>query len=364
MLRKSRKPVLDLFFGILLVLFGFLIEQCKPVAEKEKIPNGTPVDCTYSLPDLAKINQFILENPNEAKLFRIRSLILLDSGHYSEALSDARRALALNPGDLYNFVVVGKAHRALGQVDSALSACHTAEKAGFEDPDNYLVLGDLYFIVRQYKTSLEYLNKALKLAPYEPKIYFLKGLLFWEQKDTTKALSNWQTSIEQDAGFGDGYAKLAAYYMSVRQFSAAEQYLRSGLRLKPKDAFLHYNMGIFLNFKGYTDSASKAYESALNLDPNLNLAQANLGMIRFQQRKYDESKILLEKALPSDPKNSVLAYSLGICYQNTGELRKAETELNKVVKLDREFVKESEKALERIRKQISLKSKDSSSVFK
>ena len=70
------------------------------MTDKEKTDNGSPVDCTYSLPNLAKINQYILENPEDGKLFRIRSQILLDSGQYKEALSDAKRALSLNPEDL------------------------------------------------------------------------------------------------------------------------------------------------------------------------------------------------------------------------------------------------------------------------
>jgi len=337
-------------FIVLILLFAGFFESCQPLQEREKTEKGTPIDCTYSLPDLARINQFILENPNDGKLFRIRSQILLDSGQYKEALSDAKRALSLNPEDLYNFVVVGKAHRALGQIDSALMACNTAEKSGFNDPDNYLLMGDLYLIIRQYNKSLEYLNKALKLAPFEPKIYFLKGMLFWEQNDTTKAVSNWQTSIEQDASFGDGYAKLASHYINLKKFDLAEQYLRSGLRLKPNDAFLHYDMGVFLTFKGYSDSAASAYEQALVLKPDLSVAQTNLGLIRFNQRRYTESRSLLEKALPTDPKNPAILYPLALSYQYTGMLDNAIAELDKVIKLNRDYVKEAGLALEKTRK--------------
>ena len=346
-------------FGLLITSSYLFLSSCKPYSEKEKTTDGIPVDCTYSLPNLAEINQFILKNPNDGKLYRIRSQILLDSGRYKEALSDAKKALSYNPEDYYNFVVVGKAHRALGQIDSALSACLTAEKEGFKDPDNYLLLGDLYLIVRQYKKSLDYLNLALKEAPFEPRIYFLKGMVFWETKDTVKALSNWQTSIEQDANYADGYTKLAVYYMDSKQYDIAEQFLRSGLRLQPKDAFLNYDMGVFLTYKNFPDSAEVFYEKALALDKNMGLAKLNLGLLRFAKGKYQESIELLEPVVAEDPKNSTLAYHLGMAFRYTGQYPKALEQLERTVKLDRDYVKDAAIQSEKVRKIIQKQRLDS-----
>jgi tetratricopeptide (TPR) repeat protein len=337
--------------------------SCKPYSEKESTENGTPVDCTYSLPNLAKINQFILQSPNDAKLFRIRSQILLDSGRFEESLSDAKRALSINSDDLYNYVVVAKSHRALGHIDSALSACITAEKEGFNDPDNFLLLGDLYLIIRQYGRSLDYLNKALKLAPFEPRIYYLKGVLFWEQGDTTKALSSWQTSIEQDASFGDGYARLATFYMNKNDYGTAEQYLRSGIRLKPDDAFLHYDMGVFLNFKGYPDSAIAAYEKSLELDNKLYQAKENLAYLLYRKGNYQKAIPLLESAREKDGKNSILLYYLGSSYQFNGEYEKAIELLTLVVNLNRDFVKEAQNSILRAQKLKTFQKRDTTKII-
>lgn len=334
---------------VALSIFGWATTSCNPMEEKTATNDGLPVDCTFSLPNLQKINQYILSSPGDARLYRIRSQILLDSGRYTEALSDAKKALSLKPDDLFNFVVVGKAHRALGHIDSALSACATAEKSGFEDPDNYLLMGDLYFVVRQYKKSLEYLNKALQKAPYEPRIYYLKGLLFWEQKDTAKAISNWQTSIEQDAEYADGYTQLAIYYMATKQYAVAEQYLRSGLRLRPEDAFLNYDMGVFLNQKNFPDSATPFYEKAIRLDPKLGAARLNLGLIRFQKGAYEEVVTLLEPVVAEDPRNAPAAYHLGMAYRYTNQLDKAETELRRTIDLNRDYLKDAGLALEKLR---------------
>lgn len=329
-------------------VFGTLFfAGCKPFSEKQSVNDGVPIDCTLSIPKLSEVNRYILSDPSNASLFRIRSQILLDSSRYREALSDAKQALSLNPEDLYNFVVVGKAHRALGHLDSALSACVTAEKAGFNDPDNYMLMGDLYLIIRQYKKSLDYLNKALKMAPFEPRIYFLKGMVFWETRDTVKALSNWQTSIEQDAAYADGYCRLATYYMEAKKYNIAEQYLRSGLRLRPADAFLNYDMGVFLSYRNYPDSAALFYEKAIQLDSRLTPARINLGILRYQKGVYPEALSLLEPCTKEDPKNAMLAYYLGLTLRKNEQEEKGLAELNRAVLLGGEYGKLAEKILKR-----------------
>jgi tetratricopeptide (TPR) repeat protein len=316
---------------------------CKPFTEKQQKKDGIPVDCTLSIPSLPEVTRQILQDPSNAVLYRVRSQILIDSGRHAEALSDAKRALSLNPEDQYNFVVVAKAHRAMGHVDSALSACATAEQNGFKDPDNYLLMGDLYLIIRQYGKSLDYLNKALKMAPFEPRIYFLKGMVFWETKDTTKALSNWQTSIEQDPEYADGYCRLATYYMERKKYDVAEQYLRSGLRLRPGDAFLQYDMGVFLTYRGFPDSASRFYEQALKLNPSLIPAKINLGVLRYENGRYEEALNLLEPCRNEDPKNPLLAYYLGLSYDRNDQKDKAEAEFRRAVLLGGEYGKKAEK---------------------
>ena len=332
---------------LLALLFAGVLHSCKPFTEKEKSTGGTPVDCTLSIPDLAQVNRFILQEPANANLFRIRSQILLDSGRFTEALSDAKRALSLNPEDQYNFVVVGKAHRALGHIDSALSACATAEQNGFADPDNFMLMGDLYLVVRQYKKSLDYLNKALKMAPFEPRIYFLKGMVFWETKDTSRALSSWQTSIEQDPEYADGYCRLATYYMEKKQYNVAEQFLRSGLRLRPGDAFLNYDMGVFLTYRNFPDSSIGFYEKALQIDPKLVPAKINLGILRYRKGAWREAQNLLEPCVNEDPKNAMLAYYLGLSYRRNEQEEKGIAELERAAALGGEYGKEAARVLKK-----------------
>ncbi len=118
-------------------------------------------------------------------------------------------------------------------------------------------------------------------------------------------------------------------------------------------------MGIYLTYKGFADSATQSYKTALSFAPDLSLAKANLALLLCDKGNYDEAKPLLEQAIPSDPKNTTLILRLAQCYQNSGELEKAKMEYNKIIQLDRDFVKEAAKGLEKIQKRIGSQKQDS-----
>jgi Tfp pilus assembly protein PilF len=172
-------------------------------------------------------------------------------------------------------------------------------------------------------------------------------MVFWETKDTAKALSNWQTSIEQDPEYADGYCRLATYYMANKQYSVAEQFLRSGLRLRPNDAFLNFDMGVFLTYRNFPDSSIGFYEKALALDPKLSPARINLGVLRYRNGSYSEALNLLEPCVKDDPKNALLAYYLGLSYRKNEMEEKAVSELERAVALGGEYGKEAAKALKK-----------------
>lgn len=56
------------------------------------------------------------------------------------------------------------------------------------------------------------------------------------------------------------------------------------------------------------DDAVPFLENALRLDPKLGMASTSLGMVKLDQRKFDEAKVLLEKAISLDQTNHLALY--------------------------------------------------------
>ena len=67
---------------------------------------------------------------------------------------------------------------------------------------------------------------------------------------------------------------------------------------------------VFQNDKNFTE-AFRCYSEAINLDPNLNAAYNNLGVLLFGQERFAEAEEVFRQAIAKDPNYAAYYYNLG-----------------------------------------------------
>ena len=75
--------------------------------------------------------------------------------------------------------------------------------------------------------------------------------------------------------------------------------------------------------EGDLDEAEKMFRKASEVDPELTLAQFNLGIVLNKQLKYRRAVPVFEKVLEAEPNNLECYLYLGTAYSASGELSKA-----------------------------------------
>ncbi len=73
--------------------------------------------------------------------------------------------------------------------------------------------------------------------------------------------------------------------------------------------------------------AEKAFQKAIDLEPNAAEAYTGLADVRIRQNRFDDALPLLEKSLQLDPKYRVTHFLLGTVYRQKGRLDDAQREL-------------------------------------
>ncbi len=96
-------------------------------------------------------------------------------------------------------------------------------------------------------------------------------------------------------------AQAASAAMNAQNYQAAEQTYRKLLEAVPNVGELHSNLGLAQYFQGKTGQAAASLERALELKPDLFVAQYFLGRIYFENSKYAEALPLLESASRAQP---------------------------------------------------------------
>ncbi|MBK0402853.1 tetratricopeptide repeat protein [Adhaeribacter sp. BT258] len=284
-------------------------------------------------PDLkiARLTEAIEKEPKNAVLYAQRSRLYLDLKKNEEALKDAEKAISLDASNGEFFFLKAKAQRALNRLEAALSSAKAAETKNYRQAELYILMGEIFIIVKQYQQAIDYLNQALKLSSFNEFAYFYKGIVYAESGDTTRAISNFQTAIEQSPEFVEPYNELAKIHTAQRKFGEAHQYIQSGLRFDGSNAFLHYNEGVNLVRQNLADSAAASFKQALLADTAMYLANYNLGVIAYNKDKYADAAVYFEKGLHHADKLPNLNLLLADSYEKSGRREDALRQYNVVL---------------------------------
>ncbi len=82
------------------------------------------------------------------------------------------------------------------------------------------------------------------------------------------------------------------------------------------------------------DEAIRCYSEALRLDPNLYIAQNNLGVLFSYQKRYVEAEIALRKAIDLNPSDATTYHNLGVLLKDLNRTIEAEVAFRKAIELN------------------------------
>jgi TolB-like protein/Tfp pilus assembly protein PilF len=222
------------------------------------------------------------------------------------------------------------------------------------------------------------LSSAAKVNP-EAEDDYLRGRFYWnkgEREDLETARKYFQQALEKDPRYAPAYVGLADYY-SVLPFytnarpdevfpkakenvakaleidaslpeahgtrayiltyydwdwKAAEPEFQRALALNPNDAKVRERFSRFLSSLGRIPEALAELERARLLDPNELGIKANLGVVYYFARQYDQAIEALQKILHDHPDFDTAHWGLGLAYSGKGDYEHALPELERVAK--------------------------------
>ncbi len=111
----------------------------------------------------------------------------------------------------------------------------------------------------------------------------------------------------------------------------AVELLRDAIRLSPKDADIHMNLGNVLGQAGEISEALAAYQTAHDLAPDYAEPAFNAGVLFAHADDHTNAVIWYERALERDAGHVAAAIGLGEALKNAGNLQASKEVLEKLV---------------------------------
>ncbi|MBI3830810.1 MAG: tetratricopeptide repeat protein [Planctomycetes bacterium] len=113
--------------------------------------------------------------------------------------------------------------------------------------------------------------------------------------------------------------------------------LGNAVRVNPKDSVSYVSMGELFQNKGHYELASQLYVEAIKIDPNLDTAHYNLGVLAIHEENWKDALQHLSNAQKLSPMDAKIMHRMGQAQDGLGNSGEAVKAYDQALKLDPEY---------------------------
>ncbi|MEY4926434.1 MAG: hypothetical protein RI894_870 [Bacteroidota bacterium] len=219
--------------------------------------------------------------------------------------------------------------------------------------DGYRMLVECYEKEGNYKKAITFYQKYLEFYPNNEKDWFNLSLLYSKTKDMNKAVEACERATDINPDYDKGKRRLVNLYAATGRTSdlaaqtSDEGIFKYGLvlykqkklteaierlnKMQTPTADAHYLRGVCYRKLNEDDNAIEAYNEAINLHPTHFDAITELGVLYYNQKKYDLAASYFGQAYSLKTSDMEVAFFYGRALVFNKEAKRAITYLEKVV---------------------------------
>ncbi len=284
-------------------------------------------------PELKAINKKILGDPSNASLYHQRAKVYMSLRELEESVADSKRAIRIDSTQAPYYMLLVDAYFSQNNTRLAKELLEIIEKKFPENTEALLKLAELYWLVKQYQKGIDYVNKALKIDEHIAKGYYIKGSIYRESGDTTRAISSLETATEQDNQYEYAFHDLGVIY-AARKNPIGLQYFDNALRINPSNESTLYARARLLQEIGKTDEAISEYNKLAERKKDCPECYYNLGAIYVEVKKdYAQALKNFTKAIEQSPDYATAYFARGYTYARMRNKEKARQDYQQCLKI-------------------------------
>lgn len=330
--------------------FACLALLCLGCGSPQESDRGQTASTT--LDSAAHFDALIVASPNDPQLYVDRAAWHLRQARIAEGLMDLNLALEADS----TFAPAWSAKADALYLTQAFEPCIEHLDACLEvAPDHVPCLlrrAEMHIHLRQYPEAFARLNDVLRTDMLNAEAYWMKGIIYKDQGNAENARSSFQTAVEVDPDFYDGYIALGLACAEAND-TLAIGYYETAMRLKPRSVEARYDLAYFLQEcrplnPVYLERALDLYRSISAIDSMNAAAAFNRGYIHLEYlQQYDSAALHFTEAIDVLPYYHQAFFNRGLSHESLGLVAEAESDYRQALGLKPDFTPAA-MALERV----------------
>jgi tetratricopeptide (TPR) repeat protein len=151
-----------------------------------------------------------------------------------------------------------------------------------------------------FATVVDALKQVVEAQPALTAAWFNLGYAYTGLHKYEEAIASYRKAIELDPNLFEARLNLGILLIQLKNPQAALQHLEKAAALKPDHLRAQLYYGRALALTGQTERAEKQYQTVLRLDPRLASVHYDLGQLYLQQKRYQEALGSFQNAFERD----------------------------------------------------------------
>lgn len=322
------------YFYLVFLACGLFMYSCN--TENKKV-NSSDAEIITKPNPLIELNRKIATDNDNDFLYIQRADYYLSVNKVDSALRDILIAIDIDGKNTNHFITLSDAYLAMGNPDKCLDALDRALTLDAQNQEALLKKAQLYLIMRDYENTYATISKLIAIDNINPIAYFIRSMALIEESDTLNAIKNLQVAIDQDQEYFDAQLQLGILFAAQKN-PIAVKYLQNAIRIMPRAIEAYYQLALFFQENGRTESAIQTYNSILDINPDYVPVLYNLGYIQLVYKQDFASAIdYFTQTIQLAPEYVEAYFNRGYSYELMGRKDLARMDYQEALKLRSNF---------------------------
>jgi tetratricopeptide (TPR) repeat protein len=269
--------------------------------------------------------------PGMAELRANLGAALAHEGRFQEAITEDRLALAGMPGNNEIKMNLGLAYFKKGDFAKAEEVFQEVQRAAPDNPQIAILLGQSEVRLGHGQAAVSMLTPMEASNVDNPDFEYVLGSALIQSGDLHDGVARIQKVADATHG-ADSYLLAGSTYLDMHEFTHAKADLEEALKLNPSLPRVYALTGMARDMTGDATAAEPAFREELKRDPDDFDSNLYLGAILYKERKMDEAKPYLYKALQLKPTSQIALYETALWENTSGQYDDAAKHLEAVEK--------------------------------
>ena len=254
-----------------------------------------------------------------------------------KAMQNINTALSIDRKNIDAHLVLADLYYFLGDEDNIMLTLNKACEYAPLDSRPIVKLSELSFLQGNAKLANAYIDKALELDRFNPRAYFMRGMIALSSNDTAVAMKNFMTARIQEDDFIDPKIQIAHIY-AAQGDTLAKSFFKEAIAKSPEDYSLYYDYAMYLQDNGFPEEALSCYDMLLNVMPNNYNLIYNKGYVYLVYMGENEKALeCFNKVLEMDPTSVNALYNKGMTYEQMGDFINAKNIYRQILRKNPDY---------------------------